>query len=345
MTGRPRASRQAGFTLLPVVLAMSLVAAIAFLLNRDNGVNAATLSGQDDMERARLAAEAGLQAANYVVQQIGCAGGYPTSALPVTNNAFGGAAYSAFADRASGSPLALTATGTYNGASVTLTRSTVYAYQSPMRTYTLQPDPAVMLDTSLGDKHSDRNYGGDTVLQLASDGSPSNGNFEPVLRFDFSIFPAGSRVIPWYDGAQLRPGAQLDLYATQVAAASTYSVNAQLITHSWVEGTKSGQGGGADGATWDTYDGANAWPSQRYPATALSSAAYTGVAGWMYWDLTDAVAAWMSGMYSNLGVWLHPSGPGIGHTQYVSSDNTATPMLRPEIDLSYLLPCGATAPS
>jgi type II secretory pathway component PulJ len=29
-----------GFTLLPVVLAMSVVAVVAFLLNRDNGLNA-----------------------------------------------------------------------------------------------------------------------------------------------------------------------------------------------------------------------------------------------------------------------------------------------------------------
>ncbi len=38
----------AGFTLLPVVLAMSLTAAIAFLLNRDNGVNANLIGAGND---------------------------------------------------------------------------------------------------------------------------------------------------------------------------------------------------------------------------------------------------------------------------------------------------------
>ena len=341
MTGRPRASRQPGFTLLPVVLAMSLVAAIAFLLNRDNGVNAAMLSGQDDAERARLAAEAGLQAANYVVQQIGCAGGYPTSALPVTNNAFGGAAYSAFADRASGSPLALTATGTYNGASVTLTRSTVYAYQSPMRSYTLQPGPETGRDTHLDTKFPDRNYGGDTDLKLDA------ADYALLIRFDFSALPAGSRVIPWYDGAQLRAGAQLGLYASNVGAATSDVINVHRVSRSWTPGTMKGSGQAPDGATWNSYDGVQAWsaPGGDYAGTELASAPVTSAVGWISWDVTDAVIAWMSGLYANDGMRLFPVGNGVKNVTLVSSDNTNSAMLRPEVDLSYLLPCGATAPS
>lgn len=336
-----RASRQPGFTLLPVVLAMSLVAAIAFLLNRDNGVNAAMLSGQDDTERARLAAEAGLQAANYVVQQIGCAGGYPTSALPVTNNDFGGAAYSAFADRASGSPLALTATGTYNGAAVTLTRSTVYAYQSPMKSYTLQPGPGTSHDTNLNSQFPDRNYGSSTTLDLDSD------RYALLLQFDFSALPAGSRAIPWYDGVQLRPGAQLGVYVNTAGAQTADVVNAYVLTRSWLTGTRGGTGQAPDGATWNSYDGVSAWstPGGDYASTPLASAPAVGVVGWMNWDVTDAVIAWMSGLHPNDGIRLFPAGTGIQSMRLVSGDNTATPMLRPEIDFSYLLPCGAMAPA
>lgn len=341
MIGRLRASRQAGFTLLPVVLAMSLVAAIAFLLNRDNGVNAATLSGQDDMERARLAAEAGLQAANYVVQLLGCAGGYPTSALPVTNNAFGGASYSAYSDRASGSPLALTSTGTYNGASVTLTRSTVYAYQSPMRSYTLQPGPGATQDTGLASQFPNRNYGASTALDLNS------STHALLLKFDFSALPAGSRVIPWYDGAQLRPGAQLGVYVNSVGAQTSDVVNAYVVTRSWVTGTIAGTGQPPDGATWNTYDGANAWaaPGGDYAGAVLAGTPVSGVVGWINWDITDAVIAWLSGFHPNYGIRLFPAGTGIQSMRLVSGNNTTTPMLRPEVDLSYLLPCGATPPS
>ncbi len=341
MTGALRANRRRGYTLLPVVLAMSLVAAIAFLLNRDNGVNAGMLAGQDDMERARLAAEAGLQAANYIVQQQGCAGGYPTSALPVTNNAFGGASYSAYADRASGSPLALTATGTHNGASVTLTRSTVYAYQSPMRSYTIQPGPGVTQDTDLASQFPDRNYGSSTTLDLDS------SHHALLFKFAFSALPVGSQVIPWYDGAQLRPGAQLGLYVNSVGAQTSDVVNAYVVSRSWVTGTIAGTGQPPDGATWNAYNGANAWaaPGGDYVSAALASTPVSGVVGWINWDITDAVIAWMRGFYPNNGIRLFPAGTGIVSMKLVSGDNTTTPMLRPEIDLSYLLPCGATAPA
>ena len=341
MIGPLRANRRRGFTLLPVVLAMSLVAAIAFLLNRDNGVNAGMLAGRDDAERARLAAEAGLQAANYIVQQQGCAGGYPTSALPVTNNAFGGASYSAYADRASGSPLALTATGTYEGTSVTLTRSTVYAYQSPMKSYTVQPGPGATQDTGLNSQFPNRNYGTVTALDLDSN------QYALLLKFDLSALPAGSRVIPWYDGAQLRAGAQLGLYVSTVGAQTSDVVNAYVVNRSWVTGTRAGTGQPADGATWNTYDGTNAWSAAGgdYDSAALASASASGAVGWMNWNITDAVIAWMSGYHANEGIRLFPAGTGIQSMKLVSGDNTTTPMLRPEIDLSYLLPCGAAAPS
>ncbi len=336
-----RTRRQSGFTLLAVVLAMSLVAAIAFLLNRDNGANAAMLSGQDDAERARLAAEAGLQAANYVVQQHGCAGGFPTSAAPVSNNDFAGAAYSAFADRASGSPLALSATGSYNGASVTLTRATVYVYQSPMKSYTIQPGPGANRDTEISNKFPDRNYGTSTSLDLDSD------SYALLVQFDFSALPAGSRVIPWHDGTQLRPGAQLGLYVDSVGVPSSDVVNAYVLTRSWRTGTRKGSGQEPDGATWNSYDGAHAWsaPGGDYAGAVLAGAPATSAVGWINWDITDAVIAWMSGPYPNDGIRLYPAGTGIKSMRLVSGSNTASPMLRPEVDLNYLLPCGATAPS
>ncbi len=336
-----RARRQSGFTLLAVVLAMSLVAAVAFLLNRDNGVSAGMLAGQDDAERARLAAEAGLQAANYVVQQHGCAGGFPTSVTPVTNNNFAGAAYSAYADRASGSPLALSATGTYNGASVTLARPTVYVYQSPMKSYTIQPGPGATHDTQINNTFPNRNYGTATSLDLDSN------TYALLVQFDFSALPAGSRVIPWYDGTQLRPGAQLGLYVDTVGLPTADTVNAYVLTRSWRMGTRKGSGQEPDGATWNSYDGQHAWstPGGDYASAVLASAPATGAVGWMNWDITDAVAAWMSGPYPNDGIRLYPAGTGIKSMRLVSGSNTASPMLRPEVDLNYLLPCGATAPS
>jgi hypothetical protein len=323
-----------GFTLLPVVLTMSLVAAIAFLLNRDNGVNANLIGARSDGERARYAAEAGLQAANYTIQGLGCAANsYPISISPVTDSNFGGAAYSAYANNTSGSPLTLTSTGSYNGASVTLTRSAVYVYQS-RRTITVPPSQDTYVDTP----STTRNYGAATTLKLKT------SNDEPLLQFDLSAFAPGSRPIRWYNGSTLQPGAQLALYQLNNPASSG-SIGAYLITRSWLEGTQTGSGT-ADGATWNTYDGINAWPlAGGYNTTPLATSTYVANGNtWYYWDITDAAVAWMSGVYPNYGVWMRSSSGNINNAQYVSSDDTTNVTLHPGLIMNYLLPCGATAP-
>lgn len=122
-----RLGNRAGFILLPVILAMSLIAAIAFLLNRDNGINAAMVQSQGDADRARYAAEAGLQVVNAVIQSKDCKG-YPSITSPKTGN-FGAVSYSAYANPASGRNITLTSRSSFNTSSVTLTRESVIAYK------------------------------------------------------------------------------------------------------------------------------------------------------------------------------------------------------------------------
>ncbi len=356
MTLAPRPVKATGFTLLPVILAMSLIAAIAFLLNRDNGVNARMIANRSDLDRARYAAEAGLQAVNFVIQGAGCAGSYPISSASLTNINFGGAAYSAYANtnKLPGGnpppPISLSSTGSYNGALVALTRNKVYVYQSPSKTVVVRPGESnqpLGYDTYLDSGSPDRNFGGAPTLNLSS------SIYQPLLLFDLSAFPAGSRAILWYDGAKLQPGAKLSLYQTNSAPITGAKVNAQLITRSWKAGT--GQGGtNPDGATWNTYDGvaADTWPSPGvgYAPVPVASTPYINAQKvWVDWDLTNAAAAWMSGVYLNYGIWLVASDATIGNTSWVSSndiktlDTTLKPA-RPTLTLNTLLPCGTTAP-
>jgi type II secretory pathway component PulJ len=328
-----RAARAAGFTLLPVVLAMSLIAAIAFLLNRDNGMNAAMIASGADLDRARYAAEAGLQAINYRVQQQGCGGGFPTSAAPVTNSNFGGGAYAAYADKATGFPLLLSSTGSYNGASVTLSRANVQVFQSAMQTKVLQRGPTTVQDTYVV-SGSKNNYGTSTILLL--DSAP----VDMLLQFDLSSLPAGSRVIPYYDavGGVLKPGANLSLYQSKSNVGSSGAITAYLMTHSWVEGTQNG--GNGTGASGNTYDGTNAWPAGGgYDSRALAAVTYVALNNWYSWDITDAAAAWMGSVYPNYGVRLRPPGTGISNVWYVSSDDTVNVTELPKVTLNYLAPC------
>ena len=328
-----------GFTLLPVVLALGVLAAVAFMLNRANGFSLRMVADQSDMERARYAAEAGLQAVNFVVQQAGCSGTYPTAAAPVTNADFAGAAYSAYSMAATGSPVRLVSTGTYKGASVTLTRNQVHVYQA-RQTRVIQPPQNASQDTYI-DSSQERNFGSDTRLRFQT------GRYSPLVKISLSELPAGSRAVPWYDAAnaRLQPGAVLSLYQNDVSSSGTGSLtlHARPITRTWLAGNRNG-GGVPDGATWLTYDGVNPGPAPGagYGPTPVAVVPYTGAIGWVDWDLSAAVAAWLSGVYPNNGVWIKESGGSIGNTSFVSANDNANATLRPKLTLSVLQPCGSS---
>lgn len=317
----PHRIRMAGFTLLPVILTMSLIAAIAFLLNRDNGMNAGMVSSQMDADRARYAAEAGLQAVNARIQSLSCAGGFPVAGSPVTNSNLGGASYSAYATSASGNITSLVSTGTYNGTVVTLTRNNVYVYQSAPKTYTLQPNPVTGIDSFIT-RNSSNSNGIDSALSIR----PLMDY--PLLKFDFSMFPAGSLPVT----------ATMSLYASSVPG-GTNAVAMHRLTTSWVEGN------GATGVNWTTRDGTLAWtsPGGDYHPVAVAAVPNTVNNAWNNFDATNLIAAWMLGRYPNLGVIL-VSDPLAGNFRYDSSDKGIT-ATRPKISFNYLLPCGTTGPS
>jgi hypothetical protein len=318
---------------------MTLIASIAFLLNRSNALNANMIASRADVERARYAAEAGLQAVNFVIQQAGCGGTYPTAGSPLVDSAFGSSTYSAHASAASGSQLTLTSTATHNGASVTLSRNNAYVYQSGVRTYVRQPNIAAGIDTFIDAWNKNTNYGDWYELAITA------GRYESLLRFDLSFFPAGSRVVPYASGGSLAPGALLEMYKVSSGTwTSPGYIDALVITQAgWLEGV----GGSWSGASWREYDGVNDWPVEGvgYDSRPASTNAVQSGSGWQGIDLTDAVRAWMGPMHANNGVWLRssPSGNAIAGARYHSSDSSDSSR-RPRLTLNYLLPCGAAAP-
>ncbi|MDI1298376.1 DNRLRE domain-containing protein [Methylotenera sp.] len=314
-------ARLAGFTLLPVVLAMSLIAAIAFLINRDNGMNTDMVVNQMNTDRARYAAEAGLQAANAKVQSISCGGGFPVVGTPVTNSNFGGTSYSAYATSAGGNTTSLISKGTYNGTSVTLTRNNIYVYQSPAVTYTMQPNATVGMDTYI-DSAAESNYGLTSALAI------KKSQQSLLYKFDFSTFPIGSRPI----------SAKFSIYAS---GGLLGAVELYRMTRDWVEGT--GANSPLDGATWNTTNGSTLWttPGGDYHPVKLDTQISTGSA-WVDFNATDLTIAWLSGKYPNYGALVKSTGE-VGTFKFTSSDDSDATK-RPKITFSYLLPCGTTGP-
>lgn len=302
--------RQRGFVLLPVVLAMTLVAMIAYSLNHENGVNAALHSSQADMDRARYAAEAGLQAVNNRVQSRNC-NNYPSAA----DSSFGGGAYSAYATPTSGSPVTLVSTGTFNGSNVTLTRSSVYAYKSSTESYILQPNATAGIDTYLV-TNSSTNYGNANTMLV-------NSNNAMLIKFDLSAFPAGS--IP----------KSLSLY---VRSQGSGALSAKLyrMQTPWLE----------SGANWATVDGTTTWgvAGGDFHSTLVAEDPWVYFENWVILDVTDLGFAWMSGRYPNNGARIFGTAAWFSSGYLVLSDNSDSSR-RPGLYFQeYWLPCGTSGP-
>ncbi|MEQ1601434.1 MAG: DNRLRE domain-containing protein [Methylophilaceae bacterium] len=320
---KTRIVNMAGFTLLPVVLAMSLIAAIAFLLNRDNGMNINMVSVQTDTDRARYAAEAGLQAVNAKIQSLGCTGGYPVAGAPVTNNNFGGAGYTAYASTSSGNTTNLVSTGTYNNISIKLTRNNIYVYQLSPNTYTFQPDATTGIDTYI-DSTIESNFGTSNLL-------PVKKNQQNLLyKFDLSTtLPIGSRPL----------SAIFSIYGS---GGLLNGVDFYRVTSAWVEGT--GISNPLDGATWNTSNGSTPWTpgGSHHPARLNATNKGTLPNSWVDFDATDITASWLTGQYPNNGVLIKSTGD-LGIFKYASSDDSNITN-HPKIVFNYLVPCGSTGP-
>lgn len=307
--------RNAGFVLLPVVLLLGLVAAMAFLGQRETGLTSAGAAGATDQDKARYAAEAGLHRTIVKMHGSGCGGTYPIFLFsPVQDSAFDGGKYYAYASPLSGSPVTIYSTGTYGDASITLTRQNVPMHQAATTTMSLQPGAAAGIDTYLKDTGS-TNYGSATDLLAAA------GTVFPMLQFDLAAIPAGSHVT----------SATLSAYAS--AGSGSAPVALHGVTRAWTEA-----------ATWTTTDGSTAWSqaSGDVNTAALASATFTAAATWLNWDVTALADKWIKGSLPNQGVQVR-AGAALSGLVLTSSD-TATASQRPKLSVTFMPPCGWTPP-
>ncbi len=305
-----------GFILLPVILLMTLLAVLAYAVNRERG-NTTVLLGRDgDIERARYAAEAGLVAVKARVQSIvstswsGCsAGGFPTVGNPIVNSSFGNASYTAYASSANASVLDLVSTGHYRGASVTLTRNNVIIHEPVPSSTTLQPAAAAGVDTYIR-SGSSNNYGTATRMHL------KNGSRVPLITFSLTGVPAGSYV----------SSAVMELRSDDYKAG--VNVSAFRLTVPWNESS----------VNWTTSDGTTPWPtaggSYHPDELAQSSLQWSPFASYLQFTLTEMVHVWLSGRYPNYGLILHSDDSE--NLQLYSSDNSS---YRPALELWYYAPC------
>ena len=222
----------------------------------------------------------------------------------------------------------MTSIGTYNGASVTLTKSTVFTFQPGIRTWTTQPGFPLSKDTFVDPGSPNSPNGLNQEIRL------TRGGAELLIQFDLSPLPTGSKIVSWFGASQLQSGANLMLHRNNATSAPGSIIDVMLITRSWWDLF----------ATWNDYTLLSPWPSQGigYDLRPVSTNPFlTDALSWQSLDLTNAATAWMNGLYPNNGVWIR-AGPGVNNAKIALSEAGAAN--RPKLVVSYLLPCGASAP-
>ena len=307
--------RVRGFILLPVVLALTLVAAVAFLLNRAGGMNMQIAAGGLQADSARYVAEAGLAQINFQTQGRNCTGYTDLAATT-----FAAGSFSATVNPKSGTPVTLASTATLaDGATSTLTRNNVTAHRTTQYTVTLQPG-AAGLDTFIRSANPTTNYGADTKITVRG------GETVALVQFDLSSIPAGSDI----------RSAQFSLWHL---TGGGDTVSAFRVTTPWTEGT----GVSASGANWTTYDGVRSWATAGgdYDPASGVTIVLPGNNTWATWDLTAQTAAWNAGTQPNYGFALVVSS---GTDSFVSGDDTSNPTLQPKLTVTFLPPCGWVPP-
>ena len=320
----------AGFLLLPVSLLLAVIGAVSYMLVQDMG-SAARPTGRET-ERARLVAEAGLAHATWKLNQVsGCSGYSAVASTPLGSD---GDQYQVALSATSGSPLTLTATATLGsglaGSRASIKRQ-VYKTSGNTLTYTLSTDSRGS-DTYLDGDSPAKNYGGKDIFML------KQGIAYPLLQFDLSLLPVGSRIVE----------AKLLLYRKDAGSLSlsARSVDAHRVLEPWVAGSKNGATA-ADGATWLTRDGSMAWKSTAGTVDSASALDSTHIhfylwgTPWMEWNLTSLVQGWVDGRYPNYGVMLRPTS-NFSTEEYVSAEGDSAQV--PKLAIKYVAPCGATNP-
>ncbi|MCH9672342.1 MAG: DNRLRE domain-containing protein, partial [Gammaproteobacteria bacterium] len=223
------------------------------------------------------------------------------------------------------SPASIQSTATLaSGGTMTNTALDVSVHQPPSIIFVQSSGATADTYTDEG-KDKDKNYGASDRLRSQADKRWS------LLRFDLTTLNFASEI----------ESAQLGLYAEDVKAGGTGTLDVHRATRAWVEGDEDGKepdtGAGERGATHENYDGVNAWTTvgADYDPIALASKTITSE-GWVEWDVTGQLQRWLAGDDPNDG-FVIVAAPGDVDFSSAQSPDTH---LRPRLTVTVRCECG-----
>ncbi len=312
--------RNAGYVLIPVLVAATLLAVIAALLTRESALTHDAVESRLHQTQMHLTTEAALNHMRWSLETANCTG---YTALPATG--FSAHNYSVTVTPTAGSPVDVTVAAALGSGETRSATFTDIAVHQPVAAVATQPGNAGV-DGYVDANNTTSNHGAGSTLRI----DQVTGNTLGLLRFDVSFLPPGTRI----------DKAQLELY---VDANASTDAQAQVAVHraltAWSEGTGDGAASG-DGATYATADGVTAWSwATNHDSTPTAQAAIGSATGWQTWDITGLAAGWVSRNVANHGMVLKGNG-FVNRLDFASSDST-TAANRPRLVIDYRFECGS----
>ncbi|HUW38538.1 MAG TPA: DNRLRE domain-containing protein [Rhodocyclaceae bacterium] len=297
--------------LLSVAIILSIIAALAFVMNRAGAMNAQAVEAQYDTEVARYLAESGLSLAKWRNEQAGC---NSQSALAPTSLP-GIGSFSATVSRESSRTLDIVSTGTSNrGARFQISRMNVVVHNlgRPTNVTLSGAQPGTISDTYLDSDSPNLSTDGSRYLEL------TQGETTALLQFSLASIPSGSSII------------KADLKLVQYQSNSTQPsqvVSVHRVLRDW----------DAPAATWASAKLLTPWAvaGGDYGGGNVAVATINGNQSYT-WSIVALLDGWVNNTLPNYGLLLKPDGP-LQQARFASEENSTSS--KPSIDVSYLPPC------
>jgi len=198
-------------------------------------------------------------------------------------------------------------------------------------TTTWQPNAAFGKDTYiLGSRGDNDGHGSCDYTRVGTQGTAARLR-RSLVEFDVSVLPSDITITNAY----------YSNYIYEIRAGDT-TLNLHRLTHSWTEGSGdcSDNNNDATGATWDNYDGSNAWGSVGGDFDASYDTQEVPVVDiWLNYTITSLVNEWYSGT-PNYGFILVPDAEGSKNIESRAySSDYATAGDRPKLFVTYEPSC------
>lgn len=362
-------SRQSarGFILIAVMLALIVVGAIAYLLNREGAINVDAAVADGDALRARYVAEAGLAYAEAQLNAVGnCTA--PTSAI---TGSVGSDTFSVSSTTFSSAPLRLTLTsvatlgGGSAGASLTKTVTIYSGTKASVDVVRTSANPTAVVDTYLTNNAQTTNFGSSGTLVV-----DNGGKAGPILvKFNLSPtpLPANAKLISAYMGMTFKTATNS---GSSGKPQQLTDITAHEITTAWDENGAT-YNNAATGVPWVSFSNPAAFIPYRSSGTNTSTITLLGNGDYdpayiavmekltssspvtyspaqldtfafsdgqlVRWNITPLVAEWLDGA-NNYGVLLKAE-QALGLATFYSSEESLQ-VKRPTLTLTYQVPCG-----